>query len=203
MISFRFPSDAAIPEWVVLAKNQINENLAIKVQTWWADIIICSSSGKKHTRSVPDTVSLEIRTLIRSMINELNGSVHRILTSCEQKERDKASKLILKTLEITAKKTSENTEVCKRLTNQVGKLASFVYKTQYERCQKQLKLWDMDKYIEKGITDYRALSSSIFSKIKSMFNNNHLNLPKSTSIEVRGHNKKKDYFLLALFSSIT
>ena len=69
------------------------------------------------------------------MINELNGLVHRILTSCEQKERDKASKLILTMLEITAKKTSENTEVCKRLTNQVGKLASFVYRTQYERCQ--------------------------------------------------------------------
>ena len=139
--------DEAIPDWVVVAKNQINENLAIKVPTWWADIIICSLSGKKHTlRSVPDSVSLEIRALIRTMINELNGSVHRILTSCEQKERDKASKLILNTLEITAKKTSENTEVCKRLTNQVGKLASFVYRTQYERCQKQLKLWDMDKY---------------------------------------------------------
>ena len=31
--------DGAIPEWVVLAKNKINENLAIKVQTCWADIV--------------------------------------------------------------------------------------------------------------------------------------------------------------------
>ena len=61
----------------------------------------------------------------------------------------------------------------------------------------------MDKYIAKDITDYRALSSSIFSKIKSMFNDNNLNLPKSTSIEVRGQNKKKEYFILALFSSIS
>ena len=129
--------------------------------------------------------------------------MHRILTSCEQKERDKASKLILTTLEATAKKTSENTEACKRLSSQVGKLASFVYRTQYERCQKQLKLWDMDQYIEKGSTDYRALASSIFTKVKSMFSENHLHLPKSTSIEVRGQNKKKEYFILALFSSIS
>ena len=32
--------DEAIPDWVVVAKKQINENLAIKVPTWWADIII-------------------------------------------------------------------------------------------------------------------------------------------------------------------
>ena len=61
----------------------------------------------------------------------------------------------------------------------------------------------MDKYIEKGITDYRALASSIYTKVKSMFSENHLNLPKSTSIEVRGQNKKKEYFILALFSSIS
>ena len=118
------------------------------------------------------------------MINKLNGTVFRILTSCEQKERDKASLLILQTFDTTAKKTSENTEVCKRLTDQMGKLSSYVYKIQYEQCQKQLKLWDMDQYIAKDVTDYRALASSIFSKSKSMFNDNNLNHPKSTSIEV-------------------
>ena len=48
--------DEAIPEWVVLAKNQINENLSIKIQAWLADIIIYSSSSKKLAlRNVPDT----------------------------------------------------------------------------------------------------------------------------------------------------
>ena len=73
------------------------------------------------------------------MINELNSMMYQILTTCEQKERDNAIQLIVKTLETTAKKTSENSEVCSRLTDQVGKLTSFVYKTQYKRCQKQLK----------------------------------------------------------------
>ena len=59
----------------------------------------------------------------------------------------------------------------------------------------------MNRYIDKSITDYRAQSSSIFTKLKSMFSENHLNLPKSTSIEVRGKNKKNELFILALFSS--
>ena len=41
----------------------------------------------------------------------------------------------------------------------------------------------------------------IFTKLKSMFTENQLNLPKSTSIEVRGKNKKNELFILALFSS--
>lgn len=59
----------------------------------------------------------------------------------------------------------------------------------------------MDRYIDKSITDYRAQSSSIFTKLKSVFTENQLNLPKSTSIEVRGRNKKNELFILKLFSS--
>ena len=50
----------------------------------------------------------------------------------------------------------------------------------------------MDRYIDKSIIDYRAQSSSIFfTKLKSMFTENQLSLPKITSIEVRGKNKKR------------
>ena len=204
--TYQNEQDEAIQEWVVLAKNNINENLAIKSKSWWADIIIYSPSSNKITRKKDkdkdtDTVPYEIKSIIRSIINETNSLMYRTLTTYEQKQRDTALQLIVKTLETTAKKTSENSEVCLRLTNQVGKLASFVYKTQYERCQKQLKLWNMEQYVDKNTTDFRALASSIFTKIKSMFSENHLNLPKSTSIEVRGKNKKGEPFILALFSS--
>ena len=48
--TYQNQQDEAIPEWVVLAKNNINENLAIKAKTWWAEIIIYSpSSSKKST----------------------------------------------------------------------------------------------------------------------------------------------------------
>ena len=83
------------------------------------------------------------------------------------------------------------------------KLSSYVYEIQYEQCQKQLKLWDMGQYIAKDITYYRAQASRIFSKIKTMYNDNDLKLPKSTSIEVRGQNKKKELVILALFSSVS
>ena len=78
-----------------------------------------------------------------------------------------------------------------------------MYKIQFEKCQKLLKLWDMGEYIVKDTIDYRAQASSIFSKVKALFNDNNLKLPKSTSIEVRGQNKKKEYFILALFSSLS
>ena len=57
--------------------------------------------------------------------------------------------------------------------------------------------------IAKDITNYRAQASSIFSKVETMFNDNNLKLPKTTNIEVRGQNKRKEYFILALFSSIS
>ena len=49
----------------------------------------------------------------------------------------------------------------------------------------------MGQYIAKDITDYRAKAASIFSKVKTMFNDNNLKLPNSTNIEVRGQSKKK------------
>ena len=80
---------------------------------------------------------------------------------------------------------------------------SYVYKIQFEKCQKLLKLWYIGEYIGKDIADYHAQASNIFSKVNTMFNDNDLKYPKSTSIEIRGQNKKKEYFILALFSSVS
>ena len=60
--------------------------------------------------------------MIRSLVNELNCTVFRLLTVCEQKERDKASQLILQMLDDTSKKVSKNEEVNKRLTRDVQKI---------------------------------------------------------------------------------
>ena len=38
-----------IPEWVTLAKGQINDILAIKVNTWWTEMVNYDSSSKKTT----------------------------------------------------------------------------------------------------------------------------------------------------------
>ena len=90
----------------------------------------------------------------------------RLLTVCEQKEKDKASQLIIQTLDFAAKKASKKIKkVNKRLTDKMGKLIAHVYKIQYEKCQEVLKLWDMGQNITKDITYYRAQASSIFSKV--------------------------------------
>ena len=61
----------------------------------------------------------------------------------------------------------------------------------------------MNEYIAVGIIDYRAQGSNIYNKVKAVFSNNHLKLLSMTNNEVRGQNKKKKYFILALFSSIS
>ena len=90
--TYQNEQDEAIQEWVVLAKNNINENLAIKSKSWWADIIIYSpSSNKKSTRNKDtEAVPYEIKSSIRTIINETNSMTYRILTTYEQKQRDKA-----------------------------------------------------------------------------------------------------------------
>ena len=66
-----------------------------------------ASSGKKTaTRASQGSVCFEIRYFIGSVVNEINGAVAWLLDVFEQKERDKASKLRLQTLEIMANKAS-------------------------------------------------------------------------------------------------
>ena len=35
-------------------------------------------------------------------------------------------------------------------------------------------MWDMDLFIDGGVTEYRAQESNIFNKVKAMFNENQL-----------------------------
>ena len=56
----------------------------------------------------------------------------------------------------TANKTSKNEEIVNRIVDKHGKLTANVYKMQYEKCQKTLKLWDSDKYIDAGVIEYSA-----------------------------------------------
>ena len=151
-----------------------------------------ASSGKKTATRAPGSFYFELRSFIRSVVNEINGAVTRLLDICEQKERDKASKLRLQTLETTADKPSQNEEIANRLLDKHGKLTALVYKMLYEKCQKTLKPWNMDKYIDVGVTEYRAQAANIYSKVKAMFNAKNLIFPSSTNIEIRGQKKNKE-----------
>ena len=79
-----------------------------------------------------------------------------------------------------------------------GKPTSYVYKMQHEQCQKTLKLWDMDQVLLTIVL--RHLTST--TKSKPCLTKNQLKLSSNTNIEIRGQNKKKEFFILATFSSI-
>ena len=92
--SYQNQPEENIPEWVTLAKGQINDTLAIKVTTWLTELVNYAFSGKKtETRASQGSVYFELKSFTRSVVNDINGAVARLLTVCEQKKRDIASKL--------------------------------------------------------------------------------------------------------------
>ena len=46
-----------MPKWVTLAKDHINDTLAIKVNTWWSEIFNYASPSKKSAKK-PTQVSI-------------------------------------------------------------------------------------------------------------------------------------------------
>ena len=53
--------------------------------------------------------------------------------------------------------------------DQQGKLTAYVYKMQYGQCQKTLKFRDVDKYIDAGVTEYRAYASERVSMLRTSY----------------------------------
>ena len=99
----------------------------IKLTTWWSEMVNYASSNKKTaTRASQGSVCFELRSSVRSVVNEINGTVARLLAVCEQKERDKASKLRTQTIETTANKAAENQEIINRVVEKHGKLTKLM-----------------------------------------------------------------------------
>ena len=87
-----------------------------------------ASFGKKTAaRASHGSVYFELRSFIRSAVNETNGAVvARLLAACEQKERDKASKLRLQVLVIMGNKVSKNEEIANTIVDKQEKLTAYV-----------------------------------------------------------------------------
>ena len=93
-----------------------------------------SFNRKTATRASQRTMCLALRSFVRTVVNEVNGSVARLLAVCEQKERDKASKLRTQMFEITANKASKKQEIINRVVDKHRKRTAYVYKMQHEQC---------------------------------------------------------------------
>ena len=64
-----------------------------------------------------------------------------------------------------------------------------------KKLQMTLTFWDIDKYINAGVTMYSAQASNNFSKVLAMFMENHLKFSSSTNIEVRGQTEQEERIL--------
>ena len=81
-----------------------------------------------------------------------------------------------------------------------GNLTSVVYKQVHEENQKQLKLTEVSGFLGND-SDRKVQARNLFNKVSSVFNDNGLSLPSSTRIEIWGHDKKKNPFVVAQFSN--
>ena len=59
----------------------------------------------------------------------------------------------------------------------------------------------MQDYLSADTTDYQNQARKVFKKIKSTLEANQLQPRASTKIEIRGQDKKKNFFILAFFST--
>ena len=104
-------------------------------------------------------------------------------------------------LEFRANKAIKSQELVNQLAERHGKLTSAVYKLHHEESQKTLKLYEMQEYLSGDTTDYQTQTRNVNNKIKSTFETNQQQLPRSTRIKIRGQDKKKIFFILAFFST--
>ena len=117
-----------------------------------------------------------------------------------QTSGDAASKKVLKTVEVAADQASKNEVVTARMMEHQGHLTSAVYKQVHEENQKQLKLTEVSELLGND-SDRKVQAKNLSNKVSSVFKDNGLSLPSSTRIEIWGHDKKKNPFVVAQFSN--
>ena len=81
-----------------------------------------------------------------------------------------------------------------------GKRTATVYKQCHEENQKQLKITEATEYLGND-PENKVKARHLFNIVNTVFKDNGLSLPSSTRIEIWGHDKKKQPFIVALFTS--
>ena len=189
----------SLPDWVTVVKSQILETLATSTENWWKEFRGQKGKdtrNKKSTPAVTDDVSFQVKLAV----NDINQVIKGFLIAAEEKERDAASKKVLKTVEVAADQASKNEVVTSRMMEHQGHLTSVLYKQVHEENQKQLKLLEVSEFLGND-SDRKVQARNLFNKVSSVFKDNGLSLPSSTKIEIWGYDKKKNPFVVAQFSN--
>ena len=181
--------EKSLPDWVTVVKSQILETLTTNTEPWWKEFR--GHKGKvtrnnKSTSTGTDDLSFQVKLAV----NDINEVIKGFLNAAEEKERDIASKKVLKTIEVAADQASKNEVVTARMMEHQGHLTSAVYKQVHEENQKQLKLVEVSEHLGND-SDRKVQARNLFNKVSSVFKDNGLSLPSSTRIEIWGHDKKE------------
>ena len=189
-------TDQSLPEWVSVAKDQINTVLKSNTADWWKEL----TESKGRAAKVKGNQDLGLILLVKPMVCEINDFLRGGLLAAETKARDNATKKQTKVIEVAAETASKNELINTKIITQLGHLTAQVYQNEHEKCQAQLKLAETKDYLGNE-ADFNAQSKTLTNNIVRIFTEQKLNFPASTRIILMGHNAKKEPFVIAKFAT--
>ena len=128
--SFLSNSDQTLPEWVSVAKDQINTVLKSSTADWWKDL----TESKGRAAKVKGNLDLGLILLVKPIVCEINDFLRGGLIAAETKERDNATKKLTKVIEVAAETASKNDLINSKIITQLGHVTAHAYHSEYERC---------------------------------------------------------------------
>ena len=194
--TFLSNTDQTLPEWVSVAKFQINTILKSSTADWWKDL----TESKGRAAKVKGNPDLGLILLVKPIVSEINDFLRGGLIAAETKERDNATKKLTKVIEVAAETACKNDLINSKIITQLGHITANAYHNEFEKCQTQLKLVETQDYLGDG-GNFAAQSKSLTDNIRRIFSEQKLKFPASTNIALLGHNKKKEPFVMAKFAT--
>ena len=191
-------SDQSLPEWVIVAKNQINEVLKTNTADWWKEL----TESKGRAAKVKSNPDLGLILRVKPIVCEINEFLRGGLLAAETKARDNANKKVTNMIEMNAEKACKNELINTKIITQLSHLTVQAYHHEYEKVQCEIKLLDTREYLgNEG--NFQAQSKTLTDNIVRIFTEQKLIFPSSTKIALMGHNRKKEPFVMAKFATET
>ena len=144
--TFLSNTDQTLPEWVSVAKFQINTILKSSTADWWKDL----TESKGRAAKVKGNPDLGLILLVKPIVSEINDFLRGGLIAAETKERDNATKKLTKVIEVAAETACKNDLINSKIITQLGHITANAYHNEFEKCQSQLKLVETQDYLGDG-----------------------------------------------------
>ena len=105
--------DPSLPDWVMVAISNMIETLSTNTESWWKYFI--NQAGRITRNKSNTTGTIDLRFVVKPVVNDINEVVKGFPIAAEDKERDTAAKKIIKTVKVAAEQASKNDVITARL----------------------------------------------------------------------------------------